>query len=207
MPHQTLPRRVTDDDYCTFPDDGKRYEVLDGEVYMTRAPSPHHQFAGRQLQRILEGYFGDSTEHLVLNAPLDVILAPEDVVQPDIVVVPRGPQLSKRGVVHFWIVDPDARALKCYRLVDRILPPRGLRLGCRGGDRARVRRADHPARGPLARGLTAGTRRRRELPLSHPPGARERRADPREQGADLRKRRPGITAAVPGLGNGCRGTS
>jgi Uma2 family endonuclease len=152
MPHHTLPRRVTYDDYCTFPDDGKRYEVLDGEVHMTPAPSPHHQFTSRQLQRILERHFGDPDDYLVLNAPLDVILAPEDVVQPDLVVVRRGPQLTKRGVegaptllvevlspsrpeydratkagryaargvTHFWIVDPDARTLECYRLIDGV---------------------------------------------------------------------------------------
>ncbi|MCC7031607.1 MAG: Uma2 family endonuclease [Acidobacteria bacterium] len=89
---------MTYDDYCTFPDDGKRYEVLDGEVHMTPAPSPAHQFAGRQLQRILERSFRDPEDHLVLNAPLDVILAPDDVVQPALVVVARGPQLSARGV-------------------------------------------------------------------------------------------------------------
>lgn len=98
MPHHTLPRRVTYDDYCTFPDDGKRYEVL-------RRRGPHDADAVArpplrrpQLQRVLERYFGDPAEHLVLDAPLDVILAPENVVQPDIEVVPRGPQLSKRGV-------------------------------------------------------------------------------------------------------------
>lgn len=44
MPHHTLPRRVTYDDYRVFLHDGKRYEVLDGEVHMAPVPSPHHQF-------------------------------------------------------------------------------------------------------------------------------------------------------------------
>ena len=144
----TLPRRVTYEDYCHFPDDGKRYEVLEGEVYMTPAPAPRHQFTSKRLQRILERHFEGRLGCLVFNAPIDVILAADDVVQPDLVVVSDGPQISARGiegapiviveilspsrpefdrstkarryaargVPHYWIVDPDARTIECFRL-------------------------------------------------------------------------------------------
>ena len=35
--------RYTYDDYCELPDDGNRYEVIDGVLYMTPAPHPRHQ--------------------------------------------------------------------------------------------------------------------------------------------------------------------
>jgi Uma2 family endonuclease len=96
-PDSVMPRRATYDDYRQFPDDGKRYELIDGEIFMTPAPSPRHQFASKRLQRILERYFEDSGRLLVFAAPLDVILSDADVVQPDLVVVDRA-QLSDRGV-------------------------------------------------------------------------------------------------------------
>ena len=37
--------------------DGKRYEVLDGELYVTPAPSPLHQRLSKRLQRRLEDCF------------------------------------------------------------------------------------------------------------------------------------------------------
>jgi len=147
-PDVIIPRRATYEDYRHFPDDGKRYEILDGEIYMTPAPSPRHQYTSKRLQRVLEQYFEGPRGCLVFNAPIDVILAPDDVVQPDLVVVREGPQISSRGiegapvllveilspsrpeydrmakarryaargVLHFWIVDPDARMVECYRL-------------------------------------------------------------------------------------------
>lgn len=148
MADVTLPRRVTYEDYLHFPDDGKRYEILDGQVHMTPSPSPQHQYASKRLQRILERYFEDQLGYLVFNAPLDVVLAADDVVQPDLLVVAERPQISARavqgtplvlieilsptrpeydratkaaryrvrGVPHYWIVDPEARTLECYRL-------------------------------------------------------------------------------------------
>jgi Uma2 family endonuclease len=95
---RTLPRRVTYEDYCGFPNDGMRYEILDGEVHVTPAPVPRHQFASKQLQRLLETYFEGPRDCVVFDAPLDVILANADVVQPDLVVVAKGPQISERGI-------------------------------------------------------------------------------------------------------------
>jgi Uma2 family endonuclease len=97
MPDTTLPGRATYDDYLQFPDDGKRYEILDGVVYMSPSPSPQHQYAGKRLQRVLEAYFEADGQHVVFDAPLDVILANDDIVQPDLVVAKRS-QISKRGV-------------------------------------------------------------------------------------------------------------
>ena len=37
MPDTALPGRVTYEDYWQFPNDGKRYEIVDGKVYVTPA--------------------------------------------------------------------------------------------------------------------------------------------------------------------------
>jgi hypothetical protein len=97
MADLTLPRRATYADYCTFPDDGMRYELLEGAIFMTPASSTLHQFARKRLQRMLEDALEADGTHLVFNAPIDVILSDEDVVQPGLVVAARS-QLTKRGV-------------------------------------------------------------------------------------------------------------
>ena len=94
----TIPRPVTYEDYRHFPDDGYRYEILAGEIYVAPAPSPRHQYASKRLQRMLEDYFEGGRGYLVYNAPIDLIRAPDDVVQPDLVVVAEGPQISARGI-------------------------------------------------------------------------------------------------------------
>jgi Uma2 family endonuclease len=147
MADLTLPRRLTYEDYAQFPNDGKRYEILEGEIYMSPSPTTSHQHASKRLQRILERYFEDRMGVEVYNAPLDVILADDDIVQPDLLVVERT-QMSARGIEgaplllveilspsgqtydrqtkarryaahgvrHYWIVDPRAQTLECFRL-------------------------------------------------------------------------------------------
>lgn len=97
MADLTIPRRATYEDYCRFPDDGKRYEILDGQIHIPPSPSTPHQYASKRLHRILEDYFETTPSRLVFDAPLDVILADDDVVQPDLLVVERT-QISKRGI-------------------------------------------------------------------------------------------------------------
>ena len=57
-----LNRKLGYEDFAQLPDDGKRYEVLDGELCVTPSPSPVHQRLSKRLQRRLEDYFepGDS---------------------------------------------------------------------------------------------------------------------------------------------------
>ena len=38
-----IKTRLEYDDYCAIPADGKRYELIDGEVHVTPAPSPEPQ--------------------------------------------------------------------------------------------------------------------------------------------------------------------
>ncbi len=81
----------TYDDYSRLPDDGKRYEVIRGELYMSAAPRPLHQRVITRLSFFLEGFLENSAQGTAFVAPIDVILPQKlgDPVQPDIVVVRR----------------------------------------------------------------------------------------------------------------------
>jgi Uma2 family endonuclease len=84
--------------YAEIPADGQRWEFLDGEVFVTPAPSPAHQFALQRLYRFLEdnlAAFGDDA--IAFVSPIDVILNDAEIVQPDVVVARRG-QVSGRGI-------------------------------------------------------------------------------------------------------------
>jgi Uma2 family endonuclease len=93
-----LKQKLDYSDYAGIPPDGKRYEILDGELYVTPAPSPLHQRVSKRLQRQLEAYFEGRAQGEVFNAPIDVILTASDVVQPDLVVVTEARQISQRGI-------------------------------------------------------------------------------------------------------------
>jgi Uma2 family endonuclease len=140
-----IKTRLDYDDYCAIPPDGKRYELIDGKVHVTPAPSPLHQRIVLRLARTLSDHFTAPAE--VFVSPIDVILTPHDVVQPDVVLVTNPSQVSKRGiegapllvvevlsptttaydrstkaqryaalgVPHFWIVDPESRTVECFK--------------------------------------------------------------------------------------------
>jgi len=90
-----LKTRLDYDDLAHAPDDGKQYELLDGDLFVTPAPSPFHQRVSKRLQRQLERYFEDGGLGEVFNAPLDVILTSHDVVEPDLIVVTDASQISR----------------------------------------------------------------------------------------------------------------
>ncbi|GAC1373020.1 MAG: Uma2 family endonuclease [Ktedonobacteraceae bacterium] len=68
-------------------DDGKRYEVVNGVLYMTPAPNIAHQEAVLSFGHYLLTYAQFSGLGKVFVAPCDVELAPNVVVQPDVLVV------------------------------------------------------------------------------------------------------------------------
>ena len=87
-------------DYAALPDDGQRYEIHDGELSVTPAPSPQHQIVTRNLFRVLDDHVRRRGIGEVLFAPLDVILADTVIVQPDIVylALDRLDRISRRGI-------------------------------------------------------------------------------------------------------------
>jgi Uma2 family endonuclease len=80
---------LTYEDYALLPDDGKRYEILDGELFVTPAPSTKHQRVLGNLHLLLGVFVRQSGVGDVLLAPCDVLLATHDIVQPDLLFVAR----------------------------------------------------------------------------------------------------------------------
>jgi Uma2 family endonuclease len=134
--HRTV---LTYEDYAALPDDGRRYEVHDGELSVTPSPGTNHQRVSRNLNEILGAHVRTRGLGEVLYAPLDVILANTTIVQPDLIFVAptlaveilspstttidrsRKLQLyARHGVPYYWIVDPDARAIEVYELADGV---------------------------------------------------------------------------------------
>ena len=86
MPHATAG--WTADKIRALTDDGKRYEVIDGELFVTSAPSWPHQRAIAKLLVRLDSYLRDHPIADVLVAPADIEYAADKLVQPDLFVVP-----------------------------------------------------------------------------------------------------------------------
>jgi Uma2 family endonuclease len=74
-------------DYLALPDDGSRYEIVNGVLYMTPSPSGAHQDAVLEIAAYLRDFVKHAGLGKVRVAPFDVELAHNVVVQPDILVV------------------------------------------------------------------------------------------------------------------------
>lgn len=134
-------------DLDAMPDDGRRYELIDGAIFVTPSPIPVHQIISGNLYTMLRAACPDGLR--VLYAPLDVVLAHDTVVEPDLLValrsdfslkdLPVPPLLAveilspstrlvdlnvKRlryesaGIASYWIVDPVAVSLTAWELVE-----------------------------------------------------------------------------------------
>jgi Uma2 family endonuclease len=77
----------TYDEYAALPDDGKRYEIMNGVLIMTPAPEANHQSAVLRIGYYLLQAVEFAGLGRVLAAPFDVCLASGRVVQPDLLVV------------------------------------------------------------------------------------------------------------------------
>jgi Uma2 family endonuclease len=73
--------------YAEIPDDGQRYEILDGVLYMSPAPSEPHQRSVLRLGHYLLTYVEFVSLGIVLTSPFDVELSFSNVVQPDALVL------------------------------------------------------------------------------------------------------------------------
>jgi Uma2 family endonuclease len=87
-------------DIWDTPDDGKRYEVIDGELYVTPPPKWSHQRGLSKLHIRLGAWIYDNNLGEMVEAPVGVVLDEHNGLQPDIVYVSRERLhiISERGV-------------------------------------------------------------------------------------------------------------
>jgi Uma2 family endonuclease len=71
-----------------LPDDGNRYELIDGELLVTPSPNYAHQSAVGELYLRLRAFLAPRKIGVVRMAPLDVWLSTDEYVEPDVFVLP-----------------------------------------------------------------------------------------------------------------------
>jgi Uma2 family endonuclease len=82
----------TYDDYARLPEDGNRYEVIHGVLYVTPAPNFKHQFVIMSLAASFHRFLAEGELGVVLTAPFDILL-PMGIaspVEPDLMVFRAG---------------------------------------------------------------------------------------------------------------------
>ncbi len=132
------------DDLAELPDDGNRYELVDGLLLVSPSPAERHQRGLGALFVLLHAAAPPGVR--VYSAPLDVRLSQRVQVQPDILVVEDGPPRDKldrlpllcvellspgsrghdlvikrrayerEGVASYWVVDPRKPSLTALEL-------------------------------------------------------------------------------------------
>lgn len=145
-------------DLDLMPDDGRRYELIDGSLVVTPAPSLRHQVVAGQLHLRLAA--ACPQELLVLFAPFDVTLDDRSVLQPDLLVAPRSAftagdlpaapllvvevlspstrhidlglkksRYETAGTPAYWVVDPAGPSITVWHLVDGVYVEQGRASG------------------------------------------------------------------------------
>jgi Uma2 family endonuclease len=76
-------------DLCRLPDDGKRYEIIDGELLVTPSPRTPHQRAVTRLASSLSLFVEEHKLGELFVAPFDVVFSQLDVVEPDLLFISK----------------------------------------------------------------------------------------------------------------------
>lgn len=84
---ETAKRPWTYDELQRLPDDGNRYEIIDGELYVTPSPRRSHQDVLGTLYYLMRDFLERHPVGKCTISPFDVILGPATVVVPDLVFV------------------------------------------------------------------------------------------------------------------------
>jgi Uma2 family endonuclease len=91
---------LTYEDYVLLPNDRNRYEILEGELSVTPAPSTKHQTTLANLFKRLAKHVDDHNLGKLFFAPIDLILDPTSVLQPDLLFVSKARQqiITERAI-------------------------------------------------------------------------------------------------------------
>ncbi len=138
---------LTRDDLNRMPDDGHRYELIDGALIMTPGPSARHQDVVVNL--VVKLKLACPPDLRVLVAPFDVVISGDTIMQPDLLVarredfterdLPTAPLLAVEvlspstrridlmlkfsrfeaaGCASYWVIDPDTPELIAWEMRD-----------------------------------------------------------------------------------------
>lgn len=138
---------LTRDDLDRMPDDGHRYELIDGALIMTPAPSIRHQDVVLNLAVMLKSACPPGLK--VMVAPTDVAISSDTIMQTDVLVarrkdftdrdLPTAPllavevlspstrlidvrlkfsRLEAAGCASYWVIDPDTPELIAWEMRD-----------------------------------------------------------------------------------------
>ena len=81
-------KKYSYEDYLNTPED-KRYELIEGELYITPSPITNHQRISGRIDFELRKFVLDNDYGEVFDAPYDVYFDDENVVQPDILFISK----------------------------------------------------------------------------------------------------------------------
>jgi Uma2 family endonuclease len=79
-------KKYTYEDYCKI-SDGKRYELVNGELLMMPSQIANHQRFSRRLEFTLEKFIAENKLGELFYAPYDIYFDNENVVQPDLLFI------------------------------------------------------------------------------------------------------------------------
>lgn len=85
----TRHETTTYQDYLNLPEDGNRYEIMNGELIMVPAPNTIHQDIILNIVEELRKFVKISQKGKLYIAPIDVVLSETNVVQPDILFIAK----------------------------------------------------------------------------------------------------------------------
>jgi Uma2 family endonuclease len=81
---RAVDSRVSFAELQQWPDDGRRYELYDGEVIVVPSPFPRHQRVAWNIGDVLKSYERTHGGYM-FGVPIDIVLSEYDVLQPDVV--------------------------------------------------------------------------------------------------------------------------
>lgn len=106
--------RWTIHDLELLPDDGKRYEIIDGELYVSKQPDWQHQLVCGKVFSLLERW-SEQSEAGSANLGPEIIFTDENNAVPDVVWISR-----ERLKTALW---EDGKLHSCPELVVEVLSP------------------------------------------------------------------------------------
>ena len=120
--------RFTSADLEQMPNGFDRYEIIAGELYVSRQPKAEHQYTCNRLGSLLDQWSEQTGLGVVLPAP-GLVFAEDDDAAPELVIEVLSPGranefrdreakldlYSRRGVEEYWIVSFMQRFVEVYR--------------------------------------------------------------------------------------------